>query len=84
MMCGGKYQSGGVLKKHINSVHNGKKPYKCTICEHNCSTNTQLNVHISAVHEGNKPHKCLNCDASFAYGQELRKHEESGEPRICS
>ena len=31
------------LRKHTESVHEGKKPYKCSICDYTCSTKQTLN-----------------------------------------
>ena len=36
---------------HITSVHEGKKPFKCSICDYKCSQKGQLTKHISSNHE---------------------------------
>ena len=42
---------------NIRSIHEGKKPFKCSICDYSCSEN--LNRHISSVHEVKKPFNFL-------------------------
>ena len=32
-ICDSPFKSEGTLKKHIGSVHEGKKPFKCNKCE---------------------------------------------------
>jgi uncharacterized Zn-finger protein len=43
---------------HIASVHEGKKPFKCNICDTSFSQKVNLKRPIVSVHEGNKPVKC--------------------------
>ena len=40
-----------ILKQHIG-VHEGKKQYKCGICDYCCSQKGTMNIHIASVHEG--------------------------------
>ena len=30
----------GDLKKHVISVHEGKKPFKCEVCDYSCAKNS--------------------------------------------
>ena len=62
------------LNKHIASVHDGKKPFKCNICEASFPQKQNLNIHIASVHEGKKPFKCNSCDASFVSKHGLTVH----------
>ena len=64
------------MKIHIDAIHEGKKPHKCSICDHSCTTKTNLKHHFTAVHEGKKPHKCSICDQSFALKYQLKKHAD--------
>ena len=43
------------LKRHIESVHEGKKHFKCKICDASFSQKVNMNEHIALVHEGNEP-----------------------------
>ena len=59
---------------HVNLVHDGKKRFKCQICDH-CFTNIlDLNQHVSQTHAGKKPFYCSICDINFASDQILTKH----------
>ena len=40
------------LKKHIASIHEDEKPYKCAICDYKCSEKGNLTKHIKSVHDG--------------------------------
>ena len=42
------------LKRHISSVHEGKKPFKCSNCNFCSAFSRDLNTHISSVHEKKK------------------------------
>ena len=37
-------------KSHVLSVHEGKKPYKCEVCDSSYSQPNTLRRHIDAVH----------------------------------
>ena len=54
------------LNEHIASVHEGKEPFKCNICNSSFTQEGQMNGHVALVHEGKKPFKCSICDTSFA------------------
>ena len=57
MCCSYSYAIKVNMNKHVASVHEGKKPYKCYFCDHICSQQSDLNKH-----EGKKPFKCDICD----------------------
>ena len=59
---------------HIASVHEGKKHFKCNICDAGFTQKASMNGHISSVHEGKKPFKCSMCDASFSGKRKLNEH----------
>ena len=40
------------LENHIKSIHEEKNPQKCSIYNFNCSTNSTLKRHFESVHEG--------------------------------
>ena len=39
------------LKTHVESVHDRKKPFSCTLCDHTSSRTGDLNRHIKTLHE---------------------------------
>ena len=45
-------------KRHIETVHEREKPFKCSICDASFGKSWNLNAHIKTVHEGKKPIKC--------------------------
>ena len=61
----------------IETVHEGKKPFKCNICDSSFIHKGDLNRHMNSVHEGKKPFKCGTWDASFTAKQNLERHIES-------
>ena len=52
-----------LLNKHIDAVHEKKKPHLCSLCgsyllcNHTFSNSGNLNAHIASVYEGKKPKK---------------------------
>ena len=65
-------------KSHIAVVHEGKKPFKCPICNARFSQLGSLNGHVARFHEKKKPNEfcieaskfvkdmmCLICDLEF-------------------
>ena len=54
------------LKKHISEIHEeGKKPFKCDICDQSSSQKGNLSKHTASVHDSNKSFKCDICDQIF-------------------
>ena len=39
------------MNKHVASVHGGKKPFKCDICDLRCSQKGNMKTHVASVHE---------------------------------
>ena len=56
----------GVMNGHIESVHKGKKSFKCNVCDTAFSEKSNLNGHIESVHDRKKPFRCNICDSSFS------------------
>ena len=65
------------LKRHIESVHEGIKPFKCNICDFETSRKSTLKQHVESVHKGIKQFKCSICDYKTALKPNLRRHIES-------
>ena len=80
----GQLLSTGVdLNVEMVSVHDRKKPVKCSICNATFTRNSSLNRHVASVHEGKKPHdgkkpyKCDICRAVFTRKNALKNHYAS-------
>ena len=65
------------MKNHVESVHEKKKPFKCSQCESSFCKNSNLKQHIKLVHEGLRPFVCPICLNSFQYKVDVKKHIES-------
>ena len=63
-----------ILKRHISSVHEGKKPNDCGQCGKKFAQKTALEQHVLTVHEGNKSFKCKICRKYFGQPQNLKSH----------
>ena len=73
-ICSSLFKTKHSLKRHIASVHDGKKSFKCNVCNASFAGKRELNRHVESVHERKKPFKCNICDASFGYKFVLNKH----------
>jgi uncharacterized Zn-finger protein len=76
-ICDASFFEKWKLKGHIESVHIGKKPFKCNVCDVAFSRKLNLKGHIESVHKGKKPFKCNICDAAISRKQNLKGHIES-------
>merc|ERR1719369_1956672 len=70
-ICKVKFKTTTRLKNHILSVHEKRKPYKCSSCHYRSSLKGNVRKHIAKAHEGThskeiylgpKIHKCPCCD----------------------
>ena len=43
------------LDRHVEGVHEGKKPYTCLLCGGSFHQKVALKSHIASVHDGIKP-----------------------------
>ena len=68
------------LQRHIKSVHEGVKNYKCEksgkcwLCGKFFSRARDIKKHISSVHERIKRHKCDTCGKAFVSASYVKKH----------
>ena len=65
------------MTRHIESVHEGRKAFKCDICDHSFTHKYKLKGHIESVHEGKKEFKCDICDQSFSKKYHFKRHMAS-------
>ena len=49
------------LKRHVESVHEEKKPFMCNICSAIYARNETLKSHKTSVHERKNPFQCNAC-----------------------
>ena len=42
------------MKNHVESVYEGKKPFRCGICDNSCSSKSTMKTHIALDHEEKK------------------------------
>ena len=52
-VCFKSFVKYGQLQRHISLVHEGIKPFECSICEIKFSTKNGLNKHIRKKHSSN-------------------------------
>ena len=62
------------MKKHIHTVHEAHKHYKCQSCGKSFSVASSLKLHSHEVHEGRKDNKCGSCGKSFSRAEYLKGH----------
>ena len=43
------------LKEHMESIHEGKKPFLCSTCDAIFTQKPDLKEHMELIHEGKKP-----------------------------
>ena len=55
----------------------GKKLFKCEICDYSCSKNSTMKSHVVSVHEGKKQFKCDICDYSCSQKRSMKTHVAS-------
>ena len=60
------FTSRGVLKTHIEHVHEKIKQYSCNSCNHKSVTTADLKKHITAVRDKKKPYTCNIFHKSYA------------------
>ena len=72
--CKEKFEDKISLDAHIETVHDGKKPYSCSICNKQFDRKFNMTSHIRIVHEGNQPFSCSSCDKSFSTRTHLKRH----------
>ena len=40
--------------RHVDSFHEGKKPFDCHFCDYSCAKKN-MKKHVESVHDGKKP-----------------------------
>ena len=62
------------MQVHISTVHEGQKPFKCSICDDRFTQIASMRRHIATIHEGQKAFKCHICDRSFTQKGSMETH----------
>ena len=63
------------LKIHVDTVHLGLKPHKCTECDEAFGVKSHLTSHIKSVHEN--AFVCPTCNKAFGQKVNLERHISS-------
>lgn len=69
------------LRKHIKSVHDKLKRYKCKICDGMFPFLHRLKAHMRS-HTGEQPYKCTICNKCFSLAASLRKHRQAVHEKL--
>ena len=62
------------LKNHIESFHDGKKPFKCATCYQAFSQRSSLKTHFKIHDHEIQFYKCKFCDNNFLQSNSLQSH----------
>ena len=66
------------MRSHIATVHEGLKPFKCSLCDSWFGTKQYVKKHIATVHgapvEKRKQWPCEVCKKGFTTKGSLKKH----------
>ena len=56
------------------AVHEGRKPFKCDVCNSNFAHKGDVTNHRTLVHDGKRSFKCDVCNAAFGLRYILTRH----------
>ncbi|XP_074643795.1 uncharacterized protein LOC141900689 [Tubulanus polymorphus] len=70
--CSYKTEKQTNFHKH-QKLHNGWKPYSCTVCDFSTTTNSNLKRHM-ITHTDERPHICKFCEQKFRQKVHLNRH----------
>ena len=62
------------MKNHVASVHDGKRPPKCIICQTAFASSQGLKQHFILKHDDSRAHRCEICEALCPSNHLLKKH----------
>ena len=52
----------GTLNRHVSSVHERKKPFKCELCEKSFAVIPYMRNHFARIHKGEQHGICKICE----------------------
>ena len=62
------------IKRHINTVHEGKKDHKCEHCGKKYTEKKGLKIHIKRIHDNIRDEQCNQCGKLFFTKEVLKGH----------
>ena len=64
------------MNRHVATVHEEKKQFKCDICNDDFKSKHVMKEHIEKIHKGkeNEKFKCDICNAKFGQKGNLKTH----------
>lgn len=75
------------LERHIMTVHEEQRPFRCNVCEMSFGRKGILKKHIQMVHEHSRKFECDTCKVSFGLKSDLKRHVQSvhqkKRPFVC-
>ncbi|XP_067000895.2 zinc finger protein 665 isoform X2 [Anabrus simplex] len=71
--CGKEFDNEGSLYYHTRMVHDGERPFSCSICSKKFYSNARLLAH-KRVHTGERPFECEVCGRRFYDRETLKGH----------
>ncbi|XP_049882116.1 zinc finger protein 711-like isoform X2 [Pectinophora gossypiella] len=74
--CNKKYSSRTLLQEHMN-IHNGNRPYSCSVCKKSFASKYTHQAHVKTHMARPRPFKCSQCSKSFFTQQNLNQHEKT-------
>ncbi|VEN41654.1 unnamed protein product [Callosobruchus maculatus] len=86
--CFKRFRHQSSLKRHVEVVHEGLKPFKCEICGKDFATLQRVTEHTH-IHTGERPYSCKYCGLTFKkhstkHAHEIRHRVKNGElPPSC-
>ena len=75
VICGHRCKKAEELKSHVETAHEGQKPFKCPNCDADFTNEISMKKHYSMKHkEKEKTFKCSTCFETFRLKSDLAKH----------
>jgi uncharacterized Zn-finger protein len=68
-ICEARFAQKSSLKRHIESVHEGKKPFQCSICPENFARKEHLKIHTASIHDLKEQNKMSACNSNFSQNE---------------
>jgi len=73
-VCGDKFETSHMKKKHIIDVHKISSEFQCETCGLDCRSQYGLKNHNYLAHSGERRYKCKYCEKTFKRNSELKRH----------